>query len=237
MEEVVSSSLVVPTNNENPKALVNDGGFSAYESRLATMKFARRKFSNGGFVLAEFAIALPLLILIGWGLAIVSVQIFRQGKAQLADYVLEEEAQYVMEQVTQQARVAKEIEIKKFTEKIHQLKIVYQTLNERSEVLQPPDSNYYLFSLADVSETQYYIPHKNAEKNFYDKLNAKRQELGALSNPITGNNYFGGTKINVLQYEVDAAKKILHVALELESLDTGRKLKLNTAVFMPACEF
>ena len=237
VEEVVSSSLVVPTNNENPKALVNDGGFSAYESRLATMKFARRKFSNGGFVLAEFAIALPLLILIGWGLAIVSVQIFRQGKAQLADYVLEEEAQYVMEQITQQARVAKEIEIKKFTDKIHQLKIVYQTLNERPEVVTAKSGDYSLFSLADVSETQYYIPHKNAEKNFYDTLNAKRQELGALSNPITGNNYFGGTKINVLQYEVDADKKILHVALELESLDTGRTLRLNTAVFMPACEF
>jgi len=210
---------------------------------LATMKFARRKFSNGGFVLAEFAIALPLLILIGWGLAIVSVQIFRQGKAQLADYVLEEEAQYVMEQITQQARVAKEIEIKKFTEKIHQLKIVYQTLNDppqkynASHMIGSGSNRYSILSLADVSETQYYIPHKNAEKNFYDTLNAKRQELGALSNPITGNNYFGGTKINVLQYEVDADKKILHVALELESLDTGRTLRLNTAVFMPACEF
>ena len=235
VEEVVSSSLVVPTNNENPKALVNDGGFSAYESRLATMKFARRKFSSGGFVLAEFAIALPLLILLGWGLAVVGVKIFQQGKAQLADYVLEEETQYVMEQITQQARVATAIERKKFTDKIHQLKIVYQTLNDRPEIYYP-DNSYSILTIADVSETQYYIPRWDNEKNFYVTLNAKRQDDGTLSNPITGANSFGDTKINVLRYDADEAKKILHITIELESLVTGRTLRLNTAVFMPTCE-
>ena len=222
-----------------PKALVNVRGLFHIWRQLTEMKFARRKFSSGGFVLAEFAIALPLLILLGWGLAVVGVKIFQQGKTQLADYVLEEEAQYVMEQITQQARVATAIQRKKFTDKIHQLKIVYQTIDNRDNLnafVTPPDKNYSVITLADVSETQYYIPHLKADENFYDTLNAKRQESGALSNPITGANSFGGTKINVLQYNADAEKKILHVTLELESLVTGRTLTLNTAVFMPTCE-
>ena len=56
----------------------------------------RKKIRNGGFVLVEFAIALPLLILVMYGLAIVSMKIFSLGKEQLADYVLEAEAQYVI---------------------------------------------------------------------------------------------------------------------------------------------
>lgn len=195
---------------------------------------------SGGFVLAEFAIALPLLILLVWGLATVSIQIFRLGRDQLADYVLEAEAQYAMEQITQEVRVAEEIKITKFTTNIHQLKIIYQTLNNipgtSEEKISASGGYYYLYIFPAVRETQYFIPHKVAEKNFYDTLNAKRQETGALSNPITGGNSFGETKINVLRYELDAAKKILHITLELESLITEHKIKLGTAVFMPNYE-
>ena len=52
------------------------------------------------------------------------------------------------------------------------------------------------------------------------------------SNPITGGNSFGDTKINYLRCEVDEVKKILHVSLEMESLSTAHKIKLNTAVYM-----
>ena len=34
----------------------------------------------------------------------------------------------------------------------------------------------------------------------------------------------------------DKDKKILHIELELESLVTGHKIKIATAVFMPSCE-
>lgn len=191
---------------------------------------------SGGFVLAEFAIALPLLILLVWGLSNVSIQIFRLGRDQLADYVLETEAQYALEQITQKVRVAEKLEIKKFTPNIHQLKIIYHTVNESNELVTvktDPSKIYYLFTLADVRETQYFIPHLDTDKNFYDTLNAKRKESGALTNPITGGNSFGKTKIHVLRYTFDAEKKILHITLELESTVTEHKIKLGTAVYMP----
>ena len=49
------------------------------------------KIRSGGFALIEFAIALPLLILLTYGLATVGGKIFYLGRIQLADYVLEEE--------------------------------------------------------------------------------------------------------------------------------------------------
>ena len=107
------------------------------------------KVRSGGFIVLEFAIALPLLILVMYGLAIVSVNIFSLGKKQLADYVLEAEARYVMEAITQKARVAKEIEIDSTRNK---LKIIYHAvdgLNDYyTQVINPnsvPKVKYYFF--------------------------------------------------------------------------------------------
>ena len=55
-------------------------------------------------MLIEFAIALPLLILVFYGLANVAVKIFALGRIQLADYVLEDEARYVMQRITASAQ-------------------------------------------------------------------------------------------------------------------------------------
>ena len=57
----------------------------------------QKKIRSGGFVFVEFAIALPLLILLLCGLGEVGTEIFKLGRDQLADYVLESEAQYFME--------------------------------------------------------------------------------------------------------------------------------------------
>lgn len=195
-----------------------------------------RKHNSGGFVFVEFAIALPLLILLGYGLALVGAKTFQVGKGQLADYVLEAEAQYAMERITHQARVAKEVEI---NNNDHTIKFVYHTVNDRDEVSRFTDAEqgkYSLHTVADVWETQYFIPPKDNITGIYTALNAKRQLQGPLGNPITGGNSFGGTKINDLRYDFDAAKKLLHITLEMESLDSGHKIKLSTAVFMPNLE-
>lgn len=174
-----------------------------------------------GFVLAEFAIALPLLILIGYGLASVGAEIFEQDKDQLADYVLKSEAQYVMEQITHQARVAKEVHI---DSRRNSVKFVYHTaVNDRYDTVH---------SVADVQETQYFIPRE--ESGVYVSLNAKRTN-STLRNPITGGNSFGDTKINSLQFRA-LENNVLHISLEMQSLVTNRKIKLNTAVFMPGLE-
>ena len=179
--------------------------------------FSRRHHS-GGFVLVEFAIALPLLILLGYGLATVSLQIFQLGKEQLADYVLEAEAQYVIERITHQARTAKEVVA---VNRKHQIKFVYHTARDDG------------YNVADVRETQFFIPYRDGD--IYTALDAKRQENTTLSNPITGGNFFGDTKINSLQF-AELNNNVLHISLEMESLVTGRKIKINTAVFMPGCE-
>lgn len=181
-----------------------------------------RRHSSGGFALVEFAIALPLLILLGYGLATVGLQIFKLGKNQLADYVLEAEAQYVIERITRQARAAKEVVADNSK---HKIKFVYHTV--RDDPVNP------IQNVADVWETQYFIPYKTGD--IYATLNAKRQDDGSLSNPITGGNSFGDTKINSLQF-AELNKNVLHIALEMESLVTGHKIKIRTAVFMPGCE-
>lgn len=196
----------------------------------------RNKFS-GGFVLAEFAIALPLLILLGSALAFVGIKIFEVGKSQLADYTLETDAQYIIEQITRESRTAKEVEITDVADKIQQLKIVYKTVGEHTGKNNIDEmifgNDYPLYRIADVWETRFFIPHKvTGEENF--KLYSKRKDDENITTPIAGNNTIGETKINRLQYKLYEDKKILHVMLELESLVTGRKIKLSTAVFMPS---
>ena len=196
----------------------------------------QNNFRSGGFVFAEFAIALPLLIFIVYGLATVSLKIFQLGKTQIADYVLESEAQYLMERVTQEARVAKEItSITPLTDDLDTIEFLYHTggTDDKSDV-----------SIADIWETRFFVPHvKNLGEGlfYYANINAKHQRE-MEGNPITGSipadgtNFlpFGDTKIN--RFKLDKDGKILHVSLEMESLDTGKKIRLNTAVFMPACE-
>ena len=179
-----------------------------------------KKIRSGGFVLIEFAIALPLLILVMYGLANVGAKIFELGKIQLADYVLESEARYVMERITQEARAAKEIKSEPYTDEIHKLKIVCHTIDE--------DKTNNVQYVDDILETQFFILNNN-------KLYAKRTDSKPTT-PITGDNFFGETKINTLQYDLDESKKILHIKLEMESLASAHKIKIATAVFMPGYE-
>lgn len=195
--------------------------------------------------MVEFAIALPLLILLMYSLANVSVKIFELDKNQLSDYALETEAQYVMERITHELRAAKEIKIEKFTDKVHKLKIVYHVVEEDDNEgyinfytsRDKDGAKYYLFEEKDVWETQFFIPR--LENGVYVSLNAKRQDDNNLTNPITGDNFFGNTKINILRYSKPDNKdnKVLRIELEMESLETeGKIIKLATAVFMPACK-
>lgn len=184
---------------------------------------------------AGFAIAIPLLILLMYGLASVSIKTFELSKYQVADYILENEAQYLMERVTQEARVAKKIYITPLTKDIDELKIVYHTGGR-------DDKNQ--LSIADVWETRIFRPH--FLWGVCVNINAKRQDKGGDSNPITGGipadgeNFisFGDTKINCFKFKKDG--KLLHITLEMESVekikDTNKKIRLNTAVFMPNCE-
>ena len=167
---------------------------------------------------AHFAIALPLLIFLGFGLVSVGMKIFELGKDQLADYVLEEEVHEVLSRMIYDARAAKKINIKdSFT-----LEIIYRTTNE---VKNP--------NVGDVIEagkdTRVYMRSG-------DKIHYKRQTTNA-TNPITGNNYFGETQVEEFNFYPDERdKKLWHFELEMKSKVTGRKIKMSTAVFVPGLE-
>lgn len=185
------------------------------------------KIRSGGFVLVEFAIALPLLVLVLYSLAMVSLKIFSLGKSQLADYVLEAEAQYVMEAITDVARRAREVEIHN-----NKIKFVYHSVEDTSYIKYMPEN--YFFINRDVWETRYFIPYKRNDRD-YPNVYAERQE-NIYNNPITGDNYFGDTQLISLQCKLDEPKKILRIELEMESVVTKRRIKIATAVFMPGLE-
>ena len=195
------------------------------------------KIRSGGFVLVEFAIALPLLILLMYGLGNVSVKIFELGKIQLADYVLEEEAQYVMERITHLARAAKEIHVQNDSNSI---KIVYHAVDDNDDFYDPfsdDSGTYYLFSNKDVLETRFFFPHTKSGRD-YPSLYSPHQE-NVYSNPITGENFFGDTRLVSLKFS-ELNKNVLRIELVMASLEThadkNHEIKIATAVFMPGCK-
>ena len=193
-----------------------------------------KKIPSGGFVLVEFAIALPLLVITLYALAMVSLNIFELARDQLSDYVLEAEARYAMERITNTARLAREVET--FGD-ISKVKFVYHSVENTGYSEMMPDSLnplYRLYISRDIWETRYFRGYKRAGRD-YPNLYAERQE-NTYSNPITGENYFGDTKLNFLHCKLDEPKKILHVELELESVATEHKIKIATAVFIPGLE-
>lgn len=180
-----------------------------------------RKIHQGGFALIEFAIALPLIILLMYGLANVGIKIFELSRNQLADYVLEEEAHYLLERITHQARAARTVEA---SNAINKVKFVYHT----------SDNGGRLLTVDDVRETQWYIPYQKKDSQSID-IHAKRQDDGSHLNPITGGNSFGETTLVNLKFS-ELNENVLHITLEMKSLVTDHTLKLSTAVYMPACE-
>ena len=182
-----------------------------------------RNKKSGGFVFAEFAIALPLLILLGYGLSIVGVQLFYWGKIQLADYVLEEEVQEVLSRIIYDARSAKNFE--GFNGNTTTMNFTYRTINE----LKTKNGGREVEDvIADKEEHRVYV--LSASKIYYE-----RQPKIAV-NPITGNNYFGETQVNNFEFKLDEDKKLLHITLEMESLISHHKIKIRTAVYMSGCE-
>ena len=165
----------------------------------------------------QFAIALPLLIFLGFGLASVGAKIFELGKNQLADYVLEEEVHEVLSRMIYDARAAKEIKrTDSFT-----VQFIYRTTNKIK--------NPTVGDVIKVGEdTRVYLVSNG-------KIHYKRQTENA-TNPITGNNYFGETQVEEFNFSFDKATKIFRVELEMKSTVTGHKIKMSTAVFASGLE-
>ena len=171
-----------------------------------------------GFVLIEFVTALPLILMLLYGLAETTLQIYRLSKVQAADYVLAYEAQEVLTRITDDLRAAKSFETQKISDDIEQITIKYHTIKKDK------------LKIIDVIDTRIYTV-----SNY--NLHSKRNDTSLKSNPITGGNFFGDTSVTKLKFsKLDDYPNVVHITLEMTSLVTNEKIKLSTAVFMPACE-
>ena len=146
---------------------------------------------------------------------------------QLADYVLEEEVHDVLSRLIYDARAAKTVE---FRNDNCTLTFTYRTINE------PKKTNGYITVgdvIRDSEKDRVYILYGTlgAEGS---KINYKRI-TEYLGNPITGDNYFGRTRVTQFAFAKPAAN-VLRVTLEMQSEVTKHKIKISTAVYMSGCE-
>lgn len=192
--------------------------------------FTRIK-NQRGFVFVEFVIALPLTVLLIYALAQMIMQISDFGKGQAAEYVLENEAHEILEQITRDARAASYVKIKKAVgnEEIYEIYLYYHTLKGSStQTIDLKIPRRYTVGAAESHGYQIY---------------AERLPDGPKVNPISGGNFLADTVVTKLTFSTNKEDlnnekigKILYITLELQSVETERKFKLNTSVFMPACE-
>lgn len=177
------------------------------------------KLNEKGFVLIEFVIALPLIILLLYGLNQTTMKIFDVSETHAADYELEVEAQEILAKIVEEARTASYVKRKDCfgNMEIDTLLMNYHTIDYN-----PKEDD---LRIIDVIDKRVYI----VSNDF--KLNAKRQNDNTFLNPITSNN----SVIKRLQY-TRPADKVLHITLEMESLLTSQRINLSTAVYMPACD-
>ena len=189
-----------------------------------------------GFVLVEFVIALPLLILLIYALGNMTVQAIRFARIHSAEHVLESEAQYVIERISHTARAAKSVQISKAVGNMNIDKIIFvqHVLGNgvKKDFFRNAKASPDIVNAIDLLDTRFYTVY--APNNQAYRIYAERQPNGRPNNPITGNNFLGDTTVTELKFI--RADKVLHITLELQSLETERKFKVSTAVFMPGYE-
>lgn len=193
------------------------------------MKF---RLGERGIIMAEFAIALPLLILLLGALGLVTLKALKIAREQVADYVLETEAQYVMDRITADARVAHFAKIKSargFDEIIFLCSGIGAYERDDVKIAGEEKSMYYYKNVLDPRI--YKID--NREGGVFC-VYFKHSDDATHTSPLTGENSYGRTYIT--KFKFTRNEKILHITLGMKSIATNKKVELSTAVFMPDCE-
>ena len=191
---------------------------------------------NNGFVLAEFVIALPLLILLLFALGEITYKIFSTMYNQAADYILETEAHEVLEQISTEAKAAHSAEIKQAIggKDIQEIFFNYHVVgnNLSKDYFKKSDFNSSTADIVDLIYTRRFTVGATETGGYH--VYAERMENGPKKNPISGGNVLGDTTVTKLKFT--STKKLLHIELEMQSVVTDKKIKVATSVFMPACE-
>lgn len=220
------------------------------------------KLNQRGFILAEFVMALPLLILLLYALGTLTLNSWKIARKQVADYVLETEAQEIIDRITQDARAAYSVEIKKSTGLNSNLENIFFKCHALDNIWEGDtfkinDEKYYQYRKVDeekfkLTEDEEFKPYNRQyrkeilEPRIYAIHTApsglyhvyfKRQDDNNFSSPIIGENSFGNTYVTQMKFSKEfLSKKILHITFEMQSVNHEQKVKFTTAVYMPACE-
>lgn len=177
-----------------------------------------------GFVFVEFVIALPLIIFLLYALGSLTFSTMKIAREQVADYVLETEAQEILDRITADARAARSVEIKSDGLNADFQNIIFICHSNNTDSNNPDQNNFY-----DFLDRRMY--------RALGKMYFNHKDDPTPNNPIIGDNFFGKTLITDFKFSREfLEKKILHVTLEIESLVTRQRVKFTTAVYMPACE-
>lgn len=206
--------------------------------------FTRIK-NQRGFVFVEFVIALPLIVLLIYALTQMIIQIADFGKRQAAEYVLENEAHEILEQIKRDARAAAFAEVRQAVggKELYEIFFVYRLEgnNLSRDYFKNKSYNSNTGDIVNLYYTHRYTV--GATEGHGYQIYAERLKDGPKRNPISGGNFLADTVVTELTFSTheedlksDKIGKILHITLELQSVETERKFRLNTSVFMPACE-
>lgn len=184
-----------------------------------------KNFNERGFVMAEFAIALPLLILLLGSMGVVIFKIAQVARTQAAEYTLEADAQEIIERISADARTASKVEKKLAVggEEIYEIIFEYHTMAPRG-------------NLIDMKEKRRYAVDAAQSHGYY--VYSRRGDNDNNRTPINGGTFFGDTIVDELTFSKHEGNnnKILHISLTLQIKKTKEKLVVNTSVFMPACK-
>lgn len=196
------------------------------------MKF---KLDERGFVLAEFAIALPLLILLLYALGTITISGLKIAREQVADYALETEAQYVIDRITTEARAAHTVKIKNSdSANADEIFFVYHTFSDTLEGNHPMN---WAKDILDQRRYTVHSPTSTVSTKRFSQVYAERKEDDQLTNPITGDISFGQTTVGELKFDKEKLRsKILHIKFKLRRADLKQTVEFNTAVYMPDCK-
>lgn len=178
---------------------------------------------KNGFIFVEFLIALPLLILLLFSLGSMTLQIFQMTKIQIANYILETETQKIIKNISEDAKTAQSVKIKKAIgdANIYEIFFNYRTSITESGII------------TILKTPRRYTVGKTETHGNY--IYRERLEDGPKVNPISGGNFFGDTIVTELKFS-EPSENVLHISLEMQSLISKKKFKANTSVFMSACE-
>lgn len=192
-----------------------------------------------GFVFVEFAVALPLILLLLYSLVSLTFLAAKVSREQVADYALETEAQEIIDRITRDARAAYSVNIKSSDTQNPAMENIFFLCDSVTNTtdrwkLPNSDAEYY----KEVLDPRIYAVHspKAADGNYYAHVYFKRQDDNYYTAPITGENSYGNTAVTQLNFSKDFLyDKILHVTFEMKSVATEQKVKFSTAVYMPSC--